>query len=83
MRISCQVMMLMIQEHTRLVDLLTPLLLIFTQLLVGLHYSLLPFTNLYNYSLLQVTMRQQTRLVGYEPQYEYVDVPAQVVHVYR
>ena len=28
-------------------------------------------------------MLQQTRLLGYKPKYEYVDVPAQVVHVYR
>jgi hypothetical protein len=28
------------------------------------------------------SMQQQTRLVGYEPKYDYRDVPEQVFHVY-
>ena len=45
------------------------------------------FTNTFShdcYSLLQVMMmQQQTRLVGYEPKYEFVDVPVQqqMVHI--
>ena len=30
----------------------------------------------------QVYVQQQSRLVGYEPQYEYVDMPVQVEHLF-